>query len=182
MIALFLSLLNESEKSKIIQIYNEYYGLMMHKANEILNNRALAEDAVCESLEKIMRNISKINDVPCYKTKSYIVIIARNTAIDILRKNGRVDKSFDIENEIIIDAAPSLPDNMVNIEGYKQLFDIVNSLPNSLKEAATLSFVHEFDYNEIAEILGISYNAVKTRISRAREIAKIRLAGEKYGT
>jgi len=180
MIALFLSLLNENDKSKIEQIYNKYYSLMMYKANEILNDRALCEDAVCDSLEKIIRNLDKIEDISCYKTKSYIVIIVRNTAIDILRKNGRIDKGFDIENEIIVDTAPSLSDNLVSIEGYNKLFNIVNSLPNSLRETATLSFVHEFDYNEITEILGISYNAVKMRISRAREIAKSRLVGEKY--
>jgi RNA polymerase sigma-70 factor (ECF subfamily) len=51
------------------------------------------------------------------------------------------------------------------------------SLPVDLREAITLFVDEGLSYREIAQVVGCTPKAVETRIYRARQILKIRLAG-----
>ena len=77
------------ERSKFERLYHQYRGLMLHVARQILHHDQDAEDAVHESFIKIAKNITKISEVDCPKTRAYIVIIVENTSIDILRKQKK---------------------------------------------------------------------------------------------
>ena len=168
---------NEEHKSKMASIFHEYYPLMLYIAMGILKDRALAEDAVSASIEKIIKNISKIGDISCYKTKTYIVIIVKNTSIDILRKASRNDSPLD-DLPDIADVDSLILENYVSMEEYDNLVAIIKTLPPSLKDATMLSLVHDYNHKEIAEMLGVSYDVVKVRLSRAKKIMKDVLGGE----
>ena len=62
---------------------------MKHIAFEVLKDDALAEDAVQDAFVKIIKHLDDLGEIKCHKTKSFIVIIVRNSAIDILRKEKR---------------------------------------------------------------------------------------------
>ncbi|MCL2852371.1 MAG: sigma-70 family RNA polymerase sigma factor [Defluviitaleaceae bacterium] len=167
---------NDADKSKIARIFDEYYYLMLHIAMEVLKDRDLAEDAVSESVEKLIKNISNIGEVSCYKTKSYIVIIVKNTSINLLKKMCLSENHFD-ETAEVVDPDSPIPEKLVSMEGYENLVDIIKSLPPALKDAAILSLVHDRSHSEIAEELGISYDAVKMRLSRAKQVIRNALGG-----
>ena len=172
---------NEKNSGKIAQIFDEYYALMLHVAMDILNDRTLAEDAVSESLEKIIKNISNIGEVSCYKTKSYIVIIVKNTSINLLKKENR-NRNNDDEHSNIIDIDSLIPENLISMEGFDGLVDIIKSLPSTLKDVAVLSLVQEYSHQEIAKRLGIKNDTVRMRLSRAKKIIKnILKEGGKHG-
>ncbi|MCL1883824.1 MAG: sigma-70 family RNA polymerase sigma factor [Defluviitaleaceae bacterium] len=162
---------NEENKNKIVQIFDKYYALMLHVAIKILQDRALAEDAVSESLEKIIKNISKIGEVSCYKTKSYIVIIVKNTSLNLLKKENR-NRGDDDEYSNIIDMDSLIPEKFIRMEEFDSLVEIIKSLPPTLKNVAILSLVHEYSHREIAEHLGLKYDVVKMRLSRAKKMIK----------
>lgn len=73
------------DRSKMQRIYELYRGLMFSEARRILGNDEDAEDAVGNAVEKIIENLEKISDPKCPKTKSYIVTIVKNKAIDLYR-------------------------------------------------------------------------------------------------
>lgn len=166
---IFTALENQTDRNKIILIYEEYRNLMLYIAMQVLHDRATAEDAVSESIEKLIRNIHKVGDVPCYKTRSLVVIIVRNTAINIWKKGKRSDTGKDDEIEKIADATPLAADELVSTEGYNKLVAIINSLPDTYRDVAVLSLIHEYSHSDIAETLGIGYDVVKMRLSRAKK-------------
>jgi RNA polymerase sigma-70 factor (ECF subfamily) len=171
------TILNKKEdKAKIVQIYKEHYGLMMYTAKRILRDHALAEDAASESLEKLMKIVDKIDCVSCNKTKALIVIIVERTALNMLKKLNRID--FDAEEEIdmLIDSSLEAADEIISIHGYNGIVAAIENLSPSLKNVTVLSLVHNIGQNEIADILGISYGAVRTRLSRAKEILRNKLS------
>ena len=170
---------NEADNNKIIKVYEEYYGLMLYIAIQVLKDRALSEDAVSESIEKLIRNIHKVGDISCYKTRSLIVIIVRNTAINILKKSKRAE-SVSIDEQEIADNTSYIPDEILSMENYKRIVDIINCLSDTYRDAAVLSLVHDYSHKEIAEILSISYETVKMRISRAKKIIRDKLGDAKY--
>jgi RNA polymerase sigma-70 factor (ECF subfamily) len=166
---------SKEDKAKIVQIYEEHYGLMMYIAKRILRDYALAEDAAAESLEKLIRIAYKINDISCNETKALIVIIVERTALNILQKLNRID--FDAEEEIdmMIDSSLEVADEIISINGYNDIVAAIEQLSPTLKSVTTLSLVNNVEQKEIAELLGISYGAVRTRLTRAKEILRNRL-------
>lgn len=80
---------NADNDAAIRKIFDERYGLLLYVANEILNDHALAEDAVSESLIKINRNLHALEKLTCYQQRAFIVNIVKHTAIDFLRKRNK---------------------------------------------------------------------------------------------
>ena len=173
---LLMAIDNEEDRRKIVTIYEEYRSLMLYTANKVLSDYALAEDAVSESIEKLIRNMHKVGEVSCYKTRAFIVIIVRNTALNILKKNSRMVCS-DIEEEEVADPAPGVADTVVDMESFDRIVAIIRALPDTYRDAAVLSIVHERSHDEIAEILGISYDTAKMRVSGAKKMIRNNLKG-----
>ena len=68
------------------KLYLEYRSPMYRVALSVLRDEGLAEDAVQQSFLKMFQNFDKLDLSDCNKTKSFIVILVRNTAIDLYRK------------------------------------------------------------------------------------------------
>ena len=93
MLPVFLTLIDEpNDNEKFDQIYSEYRNKMYYKALSMLRNPALAEEAVQESLLKIAENISKISLKNRSQTASFIVIIVRNTCLNMLKSERDNEK------------------------------------------------------------------------------------------
>jgi len=163
---------SEEDKIKISELFTEYYNLMLYISKGILKDHALAEDAVSDSFVKIFRNIHKIEEIKCHKTRALIVVIVRNSAIDIYNKMNKNSTIYDKAVLAIPSISPSVVDEIISIEGYSNMVDIFNSLPESLKVVAKLAFIHKYEYKEISELLGITYDTVRKRISRAKNAIK----------
>ena len=150
---------------------------MLYVANGILKDHSSAEDAVSDAFIKIIKNLNKIGNVECHKTRNFVVTIVRNSAIDIYNKKDRDNVTYDADAlEDIPSTAIGLADDLIGLEGYKNIIDIFNSLPESLRDVAELAFIYKYEYKEITELLGISYDTVRKRISRTKAIIKDRLS------
>ena len=174
---------NDTDRSKATEIYLKYYSTMIYVAKSILNDQASAEDAVSEALIKIIRNIEKINDISCYKTRCYIVIIVRNTALNLLKKQTSRVSNLDDNYEDISDSDISLLDNFVSEESYQTIIKAIRSLPESLSDVLYLSTINDFDNKKISKILNLSYDVVKMRLSRAKKAIRkiLKEKGDGYG-
>jgi len=171
----------KDDDSKMAQIFEMHYGLMIHRAKLILKDKALAEDAASESLEKLMKIVGKIGDVSCNKTKALIVIIVDRTALNILKKLNRIDFNAEDELDNLVSSSPDIPDEIISVDGYRDILSVINQLTPALKNVAVLSLVYGLQSKEIAEILKINDGTVRTRLSRAREELKSKLErGDKY--
>jgi len=156
------------EKSALL--FNEYRSLMLFIANGVLNDYALAEDAVSESFIRIIRNLHKVDEIFCHKTRSLVVTIVKNVAIDMYNKRKGIEIGYgDDEVADMSNSAIGVDDEVISIDGYNNLVGIINALPPRLRDVADLVFIHKYDYNEASEILGITYDNVRQRVSRARK-------------
>jgi len=170
---------NQADRSKVIEIYEKYSKLMLHVAIQVLHDHASAEDAVSESFEKIINNLHKVGDTSCYKTRSLVVIIVRNTAINIWKKNTRGGYGLgnDEEIESLASNSPLIDDKVVSEEAYNKLVVAISSLSDTYRDVAVMALIHDYSYSEIAETLEIDYNAVKMRISRAKKMLREKVMG-----
>lgn len=126
MLAIYLSMLETNEeKNQFEQLYIKYKQDMYAVAYGILKNKEDAEDAVHQSFLKIADNFSKVSQIPCHELKAYIVIICRNTAINIYRQNqNRAEHSTELFETEIVD------ESYFEKQNYDELLLAIKQLQN----------------------------------------------------
>jgi RNA polymerase sigma-70 factor (ECF subfamily) len=92
--------------------------------------------------------------------KAYLLAIARNLAIDYLRKPGR---AVPIEDHHAVASSPASA--IVELE---QTLSAISLLPEAYRDALLLAGVEGLTYEETARILGVSLACAKVRVHRAR--------------
>ncbi|ACL74615.1 RNA polymerase, sigma-24 subunit, ECF subfamily [Ruminiclostridium cellulolyticum H10] len=169
----FLSVLEtEEDRGKFTNLYTYYESAMYNVAFSILRDRYLAEDAVHEALLKIINYIPDISDIQCHKTRALIVIIIKSAAIDIYRKR---DKQYTNEKpELPVEAdTGKLPlDHIIDDESFNELKMKLCKLNKEYMEIIMLKHLYDLSNNEIADVLCISCDAVRQRLSRAKKAIK----------
>ena len=119
-------------------------------------------DVVQDSFEKMWKNVASVEGK---KAKSYLFTTAYHTMIDKIRKNKRMSSYTEVTEE-----------SLFHTEQYSDLKQILNTainlLPDSQKAVITLRDFEGYNYDEIAEITGLSPSQVKVYIYRARVFLK----------
>ena len=94
--------------------------------------------------------------------------IARNGALDLLRRRGRVE-FVPLDEEPAVPAHAAAPDERLEIRQRYDLLDAaLRSLPAEHREILLLREVEELSYAEIGTALEIHEGTVKSRLARAR--------------
>lgn len=151
-----------AEQSKFQQLYTLYKDILYAAAYSILRNEHDAEDAVHHAFVKIAENILKISDPECPKTKSYVVTIVENTAINIYRRKKR---------------HPIVPINeetvglTVEYSGTNELARCMAQLPARYRQVLLLKYHHGYSTREIAKLLGLT----SVNVAKLEQRAKAKL-------
>ena len=83
--------LTNSEKRYISILYLMYGNLLWYVSVKILKDRDLAEDAMQQTFEKIIKKVSLLQGFrDLEKAKQYMYVVARNTALAMLRVQQKV--------------------------------------------------------------------------------------------
>lgn len=148
-----------SDRDKFERIYHKYKFLMLHVAKQILQNHHDAEDAVHQAFISIIENIDKISEIDSPKTRSFIVIISKRKAIDLLRQNNR-RQTMELNEDI---AGIEMPFDLDN-----PIAAAIAKLPVQYREVLLLRFDNGFTTREIASMLNITDSGVRKLIARAK--------------
>ena len=133
-----------------------------------------AEDLVQETLIKAFRYQKSFESGT--NAKSWLFRITQNIFINEYRKKAKRPVQIDFEEVLnfnkLVDKSPSAFDNSFSDPVALAL----NSLQADLKTIIILSDIESFSYEEISKILDLPMGTVKTRIHRARNKMKDKLA------
>ena len=130
----------------------------------------LAEDLVSEVFLAVWRHASRYQGRS--QVSTWLFGIARNKANSELRR--RRYEQFDEKAESIADpnADPEL--TLQTSQRADRLRKCLTRLSNTHREIIDLVYYHEKSINEVAEIIGVPQNTVKTRMFYARSrLAKL---------
>ncbi len=171
MLALYLTMLDlPDDKQQFRQLYQRYFARMHRIAYGILRSPALADEAVHEAFIKIIKNFAKISELSCQELTGWIVIIIRNTAIDILRKEKR---SLAIRDDDLFRRVDQ--QNTDPISGREEMLAEIRALSPRNRAILELHYFGGYTAREIAEALGVSTNSVEQRLSRTVKLLRQRL-------
>ena len=140
-------------------------------------NRTLAEDATQETFLKVIRYMNKY--VHKGNFRAFLYKIAANTCIDMWRKQKTVKefpegmKLEQIQMEISYEES-----GFTEIQELLDLQKMIRILPNEQREIIILRFVHNLTIREIANITGIPFRTVQSRIRTALKKLKVECGKE----
>lgn len=140
-------------------------------AYAILRNSHDAEDAAQETFLKLYRSHAwtKIDD-----ERAFLARAARRVAIDRLPRKEANAAEPDDE---LLSTAPTPEQQAIAANRHVVIHRMIDALPEQLRQPLALSAIEELNSREIALILGIPEGTVRTRLMRARQILKQKLAG-----
>ena len=168
----------ETLESMLEALVREHSRLVYRIAYSVLRRHHDAEDAAQETFMRVLRYRSKLADVRDAKT--WLARIAWRVAVDRSRQRGRVDEVA-LENPErpapeIASGEDSAEETVQGTQISAVLEKLIAALPAKLREPLILSTVEEMSPREVAETLEINEAAVRSRVFRARQILKEKLA------
>lgn len=144
------------------QIFREYSKTLFNFLYYKSGNQKLAEDLTQEAFLKLWINCSKVT---FEKAKGFVFTTGQNLMLNTFKHN-KVKLKF--ENKGHSEKDIQSPAYLLEEKELKeQIEDAISALPVKQREAFLLSRIDKKTYNEIAEILGISRQAVEKRIYNA---------------
>ena len=149
--------------------WNEVYGFMLKRTE----NDTDTDDIVIETFAKAFDKIATYN--PEYGFNTWLIAIAKNVHIDMLRKKKTslfLDMN-DNENSRayqIVDETPSAEDDIITEQNLSQLLGYIKELKPAYQEVIQLRYFQEMSYLDIAETLEEPLNNIKVKLLRAKKL------------
>jgi RNA polymerase sigma-70 factor (ECF subfamily) len=149
--------------------WNEVYGFMLQRTE----NETDAEDITIETFSKAFDKIATYNSE--YQFNTWLIAIAKNVHIDLLRKKKSslfIDIT-DEEDDIaygIADDSPSAEDQIITEQNLNRLLQFIKQLKPAYQEVIQMRYFQEMSYQEIADELNEPLNNVKIKLLRAKKL------------
>ncbi|MBQ3705912.1 MAG: sigma-70 family RNA polymerase sigma factor [Clostridia bacterium] len=148
------------------QIYLEYNRKVTGYLRARVNNTAVAEDLASSVFEKILRKIDSFDSTKA-SLNTWIFSVTRNTLIDYFRRNR---PSEELDENLSDDT--QVDENLLSSETLTELSVALRKLPQQLMDIVVLRYYDGKPLTEIAQMMNLSYGAVKLRHQNALALLK----------
>lgn len=145
-------------KSALNTLLMNNYSLLKGYIIKMTGNPDLAQDIIQEAMLKAVLKLDKFK--PEVKFSTWLIKIATNTYIDMLRKN----KNTELIDEIMEDSGQGPEETAMNRLEYKEVMKILLGLSYEKRSAFILKHYYGYSYDEIAKILDCPIGTVRSRI------------------
>lgn len=168
----------EQIDAAIEALVHQHSRMVYRIAYAVLRRHHDAEDATQETFVRVLRYSAKLQDVD--DSKTWLARIAWRVAVDRTKQRGwgREVPLDDPEKPTMEIASADVPaDTTLEATQVGSLLEkLIATLPDKLREPLILSAIEEMTPREVGVTLGINEAAVRSRVFRARQILKEKLA------
>ena len=162
-------------ESAFKEVFKVFYAPLCSFALQLIKDRTESEDLVQEVLTQVWEKGHQFENIKVFRT--YLYRSVRNKCYNHLRDNQVREKyvqEFDGD-----ETEESVLHSMVKEEVYRQLMTAIDGLPERCGQIYKLSLEGN-KASEIAEMLDLSIETVRTQIKRARKQLKEKLGKVSY--
>jgi RNA polymerase sigma factor, sigma-70 family len=165
----YLSMLSSDEDEKLfMKIYNSCKDSMSYEAFRKLKSEQKVEDAMQDSICKLIDHFDVIRKLPFVQQRAYFITTCRNKAIDIGKHDAR---SFPVDDNAVFDRAdcsPQMEDQIIDKIDCEVIAEKIAELPIIYRDALCMRLLEGLKTKDIAELLSISQERAKKRVQRGR--------------
>lgn len=151
-------------------LYKTHYRRVFSLCRYLLNGIDAAEDATHEVFLRAQRKLATYD--PALPFSSWLMGIANNHCIDLLRRRGTERRLFEIDGTGKLDAPSANPSALTEVLAEERGHDVRNALsqlPEKYRVPLVLAYYNEMSYDEIGATLGLARNHVATLIFRGKQ-------------
>ena len=141
------------------QLYDRYSSIVYSVALRVLGDTGAAEDVLQEVFIQLWRNPG-LFDSSRGDLAAWLSVIARNRAIDALRKR-RPESEID---DIVISVEPDLAGDAERARAMEKVRGTMGVMPSAQRSALEMAYFEGLTHTEIAAKTGEPLGTVKTRI------------------
>ena len=141
------------------QLYDRYSQIVYAVALRVLGDTGAAEDILQDVFVQLWRNPEAF-DASRGNLAPWLAVIARNRAVDVLRKRRPQD---DI-SETVISVEPDLAADADRARAAEKIRSALQQMPASQRGALEMAYFEGYSHSEIAEKTGEPLGTIKTRI------------------
>lgn len=167
-----LEQIRRGETGGAAELFERYAPALLRFADRLLSDRGMAEEVTQEVFVKVITRAHQYDGRA--EVSSWLFAIAANACRDRRRRERR---AAIVPLEGVPEPAhkgEGAEAKLLTRERREAVREALNDLSEEQREALILARYHGLPYAEIADVLGISVGAVKTRIFRAVETLKAR--------
>ncbi|MBB5436604.1 RNA polymerase sigma-70 factor (family 1) [Pedobacter sp. AK017] len=165
--------LKEGDHTAFLEIFNRYNAILINFAYRRVTDLPLAEDIVHDAFVYLWEK--RNNLFFSGGVQSFIFTVVRNRILDHFKKQKVSQKYIDHFYKFM-SKEENTTDFLVRHKDLSELIDReIEALPDKMRIVFTLVRKYELSRKEIAELLKMPENTVKTNMQRAIRILKGRL-------
>lgn len=183
MVALICALPEEpGDRAFMLDLYQRFHRLMFSTARSYGREGDFPEEAVQESLVKLIGKVDLLRELSPKALASYVAATTRNTAVDLLRARERHaaasldDGTF---SELESPLAP-LDELLGDRERGRRLSAALGRLSDTDRTLLEGKYLLEYSDETLARQLGCKASSVRGKLTRARRRAFRLLEGEDW--
>ncbi|MBG6129894.1 RNA polymerase sigma-70 factor (ECF subfamily) [Aquimarina sp. EL_43] len=157
----------ERDQNAQLETYNRYYKAMYNTALRIIKDTAEAEDIMQEAFLTAFTKLSMLEDNNMFG--AWLKRIVINASLTAARKKD-VHREIALETvEYALTDSNGIVEEDLSSVKVKTVLNTLTQLKDSYSTALSLHLIEGYDYEEICQIMNISYSNCRTLISRAKE-------------
>ena len=157
----------QGHKPSYEALYRQYAKAMFNTSLRILNNRTDAEDVLQDAFLDAFRSLSDFE----YRSTfgAWLKRIVVNKSINLLRKR-KLDW-VELDDQVPATEESDRPDEGQDEISWKveEVKKAIQALPDGYRTVLSLYLLEGYDQEEIAGIMGISHNTVRTQYTRGKQ-------------
>jgi RNA polymerase sigma-70 factor (ECF subfamily) len=161
-----VTLIANGDKMALQTLYGRHNVRVFRFVLRFLNDEASAEDMVSEVFIDVWRQAERFERRS--QVSTWLLAIARNKALSVLRRRSTEELDEEVA-EFIEDPADNPEVKMQKKQQSNVLQECLTQLSPAHREIIDLVYYHEKSIDEVAEIVGVPANTVKTRMFYARK-------------
>lgn len=167
---------NWSNKEKLKYLMDEYGNNVIRLAFTYVRSKHAAEDIAQDVFLKCYENLAQFRGDSSYKT--WIYTITANKCKDYLKSWSHKNMIFtEFVGFFNRERTPSTDNLVVSKEENRMISEKVLELPLKYREVIMFYFYEELSIVEIARLLNININTVKSRLLRGKKMIANELRG-----
>ncbi len=166
-----------NDRQAQLDLYRQYCDGMFCVAMRFVREKDDAEDLVQEAFIKAFRKIGQFRGEVTFG--AWLKRIVVNKCLDFLKARRERIISIEEHNLQIAEEPDWTVEQEVSVEG---VLEAMERLPEKYREVLQLYLLEGYDHQEIADILGLTAVASRTRLMRGKDYLRTYLNEHKHET
>jgi|SRR5664279_2903667 len=156
------------------RLYSLYERRVFHYVRGFVRDISVAEEVVVDTMLAVWDGARRFNRES--RASTWILGIARHKALDAVRRASRSGTQVSLDEAADLATSAAGPEDLAHERTLKAAMEgAFGQLSSEHREILYLAFFEDMPYEEIASLLSLPVNTVKTRVFYAKQKLKVEM-------